>query len=114
MQITTQLATNRQSKPEPFLVIENVSKVYPTPKGRYVVLEQVNLEIQQGEFVCVIGHSGCGKTTLLNMVAGFSKPTDGLVMLQGKQIVEPGPDRMMVFQGYALLPWLTAYENIYL
>jgi nitrate ABC transporter ATP-binding subunit len=114
MQITTQSPTNLQPKPEPFLLIENVSKVYPTAKGRYVVLDQVNLEVQQGEFVCVIGHSGCGKTTLLNMVSGFSKPTDGLVTLQGKQILKPGPDRMMVFQGYALLPWLTAYENIYL
>jgi nitrate ABC transporter ATP-binding subunit len=114
MQITTQSPTNLQLKPEPFLLIENVSKVYPTAKGRYVVLDQVNLEVQQGEFVCVIGHSGCGKTTLLNMVSGFSKPTDGLVTLQGKQILKPGPDRMMVFQGYALLPWLTAYENIHL
>ena len=97
-----------------FLVIDGVSKVYPTPKGDYVVLQDVNLTIQQGEFVCVIGHSGCGKSTLLNMVSGFSKPTDGLVTLQGKRITEPGPDRMVVFQGYALLPWLTAYENIYL
>jgi nitrate ABC transporter ATP-binding subunit len=114
MQTTTQSPTNLQLQPEPFLLIENVSKVYPTPKGKYIVLEQVNLEVQQGEFVCVIGHSGCGKTTLLNMVSGFSKPTDGLVTLRGKQIVKPGPDRMMVFQGYALLPWLTAYENVYL
>jgi nitrate ABC transporter ATP-binding subunit len=112
--LTTQSATNLQPKPEPFLLIENVSKVYPTAKGKYVVLDQVNLEVKQGEFVCVIGHSGCGKTTLLNMVSGFSTPTDGLVTLQGKRIVKPGPDRMMVFQGYALLPWLTAYENIYL
>ena len=99
---------------EPFLAIENVSKVYPTPKGSYTVLEGVNLNVYEGEFVCLIGHSGCGKSTLLNMVAGFSQPTDGLVTLQGKRITEPGPDRMMVFQNYALLPWLTAYENVYL
>jgi bicarbonate transport system ATP-binding protein len=97
-----------------FLVIEAASKVYPTPKGDYVVLQDVNLTVQQGEFVCLIGHSGCGKSTLLSMVAGFSEPTEGLVALHGKRISEPGPDRMVVFQGYALLPWLTAYENIYL
>ncbi|QZZ21667.1 ATP-binding cassette domain-containing protein [Leptothermofonsia sichuanensis E412] len=112
---TTQSPTEaRLSSKEPFLIIDQVSKVYPTPKGDYVVLEQVDLKIHQGEFVCVIGHSGCGKTTLLNMVSGFARPTHGTVTLHGKQITEPGPDRMVVFQGYALLPWLTAYENIYL
>lgn len=113
--ITTQSTTDSPiSNQEPFLVIDNVSKVYPNPKGDYVVLEEVNLKVQEGEFVCVIGHSGCGKSTLLNMVAGFSEPTDGLVTLHGKRITKPGPDRMMVFQGYALLPWLSAYENVYL
>ena len=113
--LTNQSTTSSSvSTQEPFLVIDNVSKVYPTPKGDYVVLEQVNLEVRQSEFVCVIGHSGCGKSTLLNMVGGFTKPTAGTVTLHGKQITEPGPDRMVVFQGYALLPWLTAYENIYL
>ncbi len=113
--LTTQPAMSASiAHQDPFLVIENVSKVYPTPKGSYVVLEDVNLTVQEGEFVCVIGHSGCGKSTLLNMVGGFSQPTDGLVTLHGKRITKPGPDRMMVFQGYALLPWLTAYENIYL
>jgi nitrate ABC transporter ATP-binding subunit len=98
-----------------FLVIDEVAKVYPLPKGNsYTVLEGVNLTVQQGEFICLIGHSGCGKSTLLNMVSGFSKPTEGQVSLQGKAIVKPGPDRMVVFQGYALLPWLTAFENIYL
>jgi nitrate ABC transporter ATP-binding subunit len=98
----------------PFLTIEDVSKVYSTPTGPYTVLNGVNLTVQEGEFVCLIGHSGCGKSTLLNMVAGFSQPTDGEVSLKNKRITEPGPDRMMVFQNYALLPWLTAYENIYL
>ena len=106
--------TIAQSNQEAFLIIDNVSKVYPTPKGNYVVLDQVNLQVQEGEFVCVIGHSGCGKSTLLNMVSGFSEPTHGSVTLHGKRITKPGPDRMVVFQGYALLPWLTAYENIYL
>ncbi|MBW4595886.1 MAG: nitrate ABC transporter ATP-binding protein [Brasilonema angustatum HA4187-MV1] len=98
----------------PFLLIENVSKVYPTAKGSYTVLQDVNLTVNEGEFICVIGHSGCGKSTLLNMVAGFATPTDGSVLLNSKPITQPGPDRMMVFQNYALLPWLTTSENIYL
>jgi nitrate ABC transporter ATP-binding subunit len=97
-----------------FLAIEDVSKVYPTPTGPYTVLTGVNLTVQEGEFICLIGHSGCGKSTLLNMVAGFSQPTHGEVRLNANRVTEPGPDRMMVFQNYALLPWLTAYENIYL
>src|SRR4028119_2111553 len=99
---------------EPFLTIENVSKVYPTKKGSFTVLEGVNLTVQEGEFICVIGHSGCGKSTLLNMVSGFAFPTHGEVRVQGKPITKPGPDRMVVFQNYALLPWRTAFENIYL
>lgn len=99
---------------DPFLVIEDVSKIYPTKDGPYTVLDGVNLTVQEGEFICIIGHSGCGKSTLLNMVAGFSRPSYGDVQLQGKRILEPGPDRMMVFQGYALLPWLSVYENVYL
>jgi len=101
-------------KTAPFLTIEGVSKVYPTPKGPYTVLQDVNLNVKEGEFICLIGHSGCGKTTLLNMVAGFQTPTEGSVCLRSKPITQPGPDRMVVFQGYALLPWLTAIENIYL
>lgn len=97
-----------------FLAIDNVGKVYPTPTGGYTVLENVNVNIKEGEFICLIGHSGCGKTTLLNMVSGFNTPTTGEVRLRGQRIIKPGPDRMVVFQGYALLPWLTAYENIYL
>jgi nitrate ABC transporter ATP-binding subunit len=98
-----------------FLAIRNVKKSFPIADGdEYVVLDGVNLTVKQGEFVCIIGHSGCGKSTLLNMVSGFSQPTTGTVTLKGKPIVGPGPDRMVVFQGYALLPWLTAYENVYL
>jgi bicarbonate transport system ATP-binding protein len=73
---TTQSVTNATHR-EPFLVIEDVSKVYPTPKGPYTVLEGVNLTVSEGEFICVIGHSGCGKSTLLNMVSGFNTPTSG-------------------------------------
>ena len=98
----------------PLLRFEQLGKVYPTPAGPYPVLENINFEVNQGEFVCVIGHSGCGKSTLLNMVSGFATPTSGQVLLNGKPIEKPGPDRMVVFQGYALLPWMSAYENVYL
>jgi bicarbonate transport system ATP-binding protein len=113
---TTTQTIDRYNQPinETFLKIENVSKIYPTPKGPYTVLEGVNLTVNEGEFICVIGHSGCGKSTLLNMVSGFADATYGSVRLKGKDIVEPGPDRMVVFQGYALLPWLTVFENVYL
>ncbi len=97
-----------------FLVLDRASKSFPTPTGEYIVLDNVNLTIQQGEFICIIGHSGCGKSTLLNMVSGFSQPSSGTVTLNGKPIGKPGPDRMVVFQGYALLPWLTVYDNVFL
>jgi bicarbonate transport system ATP-binding protein len=112
---TDKSAQSQQETAEtPFLSIEEVSKVYPTPTGSYVVLEGVNLTVSEGEFICVIGHSGCGKSTLLNMVSGFATPTDGAVKLRGQVITKPGPDRMVVFQNYALLPWLTVFENVYL
>ena len=112
--LATATATPTTSLTQPLLRFEGLGKTYPTPTGPYPVLENVNLEVQQGEFICVIGHSGCGKSTLLNMVSGFATPTSGAVLLNGKPIEKPGPDRMVVFQGYALLPWLTAYENVYL
>ena len=97
-----------------FLSIENVNKVYPTRNGPYPVLQDVNLRVAQGEFICVIGHSGCGKSTLLNMVSGFNQPTEGQVLLEGTPITQPGPDRMVVFQNYALLPWRSVFDNVYL
>jgi bicarbonate transport system ATP-binding protein len=99
---------------QPLLRFEQMGLAYPTPKGPYPVLEGVNLDVQAGEFICVIGHSGCGKSTLLNTVSGFAKPSSGQVLLNGAPIQRPGPDRMVVFQGYALLPWLSAYDNVYL
>lgn len=111
---TSTSITKPAQKNEPFLVIENVSKIYPTSTGPYTVLDGVELSVGEGEFVCLIGHSGCGKSTLLNMVSGFNNPSDGEVRLNSKAIVEPGPDRMMVFQNYCLLPWMTAFENVYL
>jgi nitrate/nitrite transport system ATP-binding protein len=97
-----------------FLEFDSVAKIYPTAKGSYTVLEDVNFSIKEGEFVCVIGHSGCGKSTLLSMVSGLSKPSLGEIRLKNQPIVKPGPDRMVIFQNYSLLPWKTAYENVYL
>ncbi|WP_066426240.1 nitrate ABC transporter ATP-binding protein [Anabaena sp. 4-3] len=118
----TDFTRDRQGRPlgvgnqghRSFLEIQDVTKVYPTKKGPFTVLDGVNLNVEQGEFICVIGHSGCGKSTLLNMVSGFATPTTGQVLLEGQPITQPGPDRMVVFQNYALLPWRTAFENIYL
>jgi nitrate ABC transporter ATP-binding subunit len=112
---TLDLTDNDQKKnQDPFLVIDGVSKVYQTARGPYTVLEDVNLTVYEGEFICVIGHSGCGKSTLLNMVAGFNRPTAGEICLKSKPILRPGPDRMVVFQNYSLLPWMSAFENVYL
>lgn len=90
------------------LKIQGITKAY----GQNVVLDNINLDIGQGEFVCILGHSGCGKTTLLNMVAGFTKPSIGQILINDREIKQPGPDRMVVFQNYALLPWLTVYQNV--
>jgi nitrate/nitrite transport system ATP-binding protein len=101
------------SNTESFLAIENVVKTYPKPDGsRFVVLNGIDMTIGKQEYVSVIGHSGCGKSTLMRIVAGLEKATSGLVTLEGKAIRKPGSERMMVFQGYALLPWLTVRENI--
>jgi nitrate/nitrite transport system ATP-binding protein len=113
---TTNISVNQKSissQREPFLVIENLTKIYPSVKGPNVVLDGIDLSVKEGEFVCVIGHSGCGKSTLLNMVSGFNTPTQGEVRLQSKRITEPGPDRMMVFQNYCLLPWMSVFDNVY-
>ncbi|MGL6281190.1 MAG: nitrate ABC transporter ATP-binding protein [Microcoleaceae cyanobacterium] len=99
---------------ENYVVIDNVCKIYETARGPYTVLENVNLSVKDGEFICLIGHSGCGKSTLLNMVSGFNQPTTGEVRVNGVKVTEPGPERMMVFQNYSLLPWLTAEQNILL
>ncbi|MGA1262724.1 MAG: nitrate ABC transporter ATP-binding protein [Prochlorothrix sp.] len=109
-QSPTATATNSM----PLLTVDAVSKVYDTPNGVYPVLDQISLTVEEGEFITVIGHSGCGKSTLLNMVAGFTQPSSGTVYLDGRPVKAPGLDRMMVFQNYALLPWKTAFENVYL
>jgi nitrate/nitrite transport system ATP-binding protein len=96
-----------------FVEVDHVDKVFPLANGgRYIALENIDLQIKQGEFISLIGHSGCGKSTLLNMIAGLDLPSKGGVVLEGRQITAPGPDKMVVFQNYSLLPWLTVRENI--
>jgi nitrate/nitrite transport system ATP-binding protein len=96
-----------------FLEVKNLVKSYPTADGTdFTVLDGIDLSIGANEYISVIGHSGCGKSTLLKIVAGLETATSGLVTLEGKEIRKPGAERMMVFQHYSLLPWLTVQENI--
>jgi NitT/TauT family transport system ATP-binding protein len=92
--------------------IKNVQKVFKTPGGDVVALKDINLTIRPGEFVCLLGPSGCGKSTLLNAVAGFQPPSGGEIVVDQKVIRTPGPERGMVFQEYALFPWMTVEQNI--
>src|SRR5438093_9924542 len=92
--------------------LSNLTKIYATSKGPAVIVKDFDLRIGKGEFVCLIGHSGCGKSTVLSMVAGLNEITGGGIILAGKELVGAGPDRGVVFQSPCLLPWLTAYENV--
>ena len=96
----------------PLLELSDVGIEFPTPKGPFCALQNVNLKIKKGEFISLIGHSGCGKSTVLNIVAGLYQATQGGVVLGGKEVNEPGPERAVVFQNHSLLPWLTAYQNV--
>ncbi len=97
-----------------YLDISQLSKAYPTPKGPAIIVKDFNLRVRKGEFVCLIGHSGCGKSTVLSMVAGLSEVSEGGIILAGKEVTGPGPDRGIVFQSPCLLPWMTAFENVML
>lgn len=97
-----------------YVFIENVDMEFRSKKGVFKALENINLNIQQGEFVSIIGHSGCGKSTVLNLIAGLTQPTKGNLFCAGREIARPGPDRAVVFQNHSLLPWLTCFENVYL
>jgi bicarbonate transport system ATP-binding protein/nitrate/nitrite transport system ATP-binding protein len=96
-----------------YLKIENLEIAFNTPKGKFVAVKDINLDIEKGQIVSIIGHSGCGKSTILNAIGGMLFPTKGKVMLNNAAIKGPGPDRGIVFQNYSLLPWLTVYENIF-
>ena len=96
-----------------FVEVDHIDRIFPLPNGNsYTALKNIDLKIPQGEFVSLIGHSGCGKSTLLNIIAGLDRATTGGVILEGREVKEPGPDRMVVFQNYSLLPWLSVSENI--
>jgi nitrate/nitrite transport system ATP-binding protein len=85
---------------------------FPTPNGVFCALDRVQLHVRQGEFISLIGHSGCGKSTVLNIVAGLLQATRGGVIVDGREVAEPGPDRAMVFQNHSLLPWLSVFQNV--
>jgi nitrate/nitrite transport system ATP-binding protein len=97
-----------------FLKVEGLAKVYPGPRGKPAlkVFEEVNFSIARGEFVCIIGHSGCGKSTILNVLAGLEEASAGAVIMDGREVSGPSLDRGVVFQGHALLPWFSAKKNI--
>jgi len=95
-----------------YLKIDNVDKVFTRGSTQSEVLKDINLTVEKGDYVSIIGHSGCGKSTLLNIVAGLTNATQGGVLLEGREVNSPGPDRAVVFQNHSLLPWLTVYDNV--
>src|SRR5690606_31163043 len=97
---------------KPHLELSQLGISFPTPKGPFVALQNVNLEIGKGEFISLIGHSGCGKSTVLNLVAGLLQASSGGVILNQKEVNAPGPERAVVFQNHSLLPWLSVYQNV--
>jgi nitrate/nitrite transport system ATP-binding protein len=97
-----------------FVHVEGIGMTFRTKKGPFVALTDVHLSVQRGEFITLIGHSGCGKTTLLNLVAGLLRPTSGVLLCAGREITGPGPERGVVFQNHSLLPWLDCFDNVHL
>jgi nitrate/nitrite transport system ATP-binding protein len=98
---------------EKSIEIKNVTVSFDSLKGEYVAVRDIDLDINKGEIVSLIGHSGCGKSTLMNTISGLIKPAKGEVLVNGKKVNGPGPDRGVVFQNYSLLPWMSVYKNIY-
>jgi nitrate/nitrite transport system ATP-binding protein len=104
---------NSQRAPgKPFLKLDHVHKVFRRGAVETEVLKDVNLVIEEREYVSIIGHSGCGKSTLLNLIAGLQQVSSGAVLLEDREVKEPGPERAVVFQNHSLLPWLTVYDNV--
>jgi nitrate/nitrite transport system ATP-binding protein len=99
-------------KERPLLALEHVVKTFQRGTLTTEVLRDVDLTVDRGEFISIIGHSGCGKSTMLNLIAGLTRVTSGVVLLDNKEVNSPGPDRAVVFQNHSLLPWLTVYENV--
>ena len=97
---------------EKFISIEGIAKSYPSPTGVTTVFDDLWFSMQRGEFACVIGHSGCGKTTILNILAGLDTPSRGTVIVDDQEIVGPSLDRAVIFQSHALLPWRTVMGNV--
>ncbi|KJS13618.1 MAG: ABC transporter ATPase [Hoeflea sp. BRH_c9] len=106
------VAASTALRADSFLEFSQLKKVYPTPKGPLTVVDGFDLKMKKGEFTTLIGHSGCGKSTVLSMVAGLNPITEGAIILDGRHITQAGPDRAVVFQAPSLMPWLTAYENV--
>jgi len=96
------------------LEMTGLTKVFETPSGPFVAVKDVNADVAEGEFVCILGHSGCGKSTVLSILAGLERATFGGVVIDGREVDEPGPDRAVVFQSPCLLPWLSARQNVQL
>jgi nitrate/nitrite transport system ATP-binding protein len=96
----------------PYLKLDHIDKSFTRGKATTEVLKDVNLVIGKGEYVTIIGHSGCGKSTLLNIIAGLTPVTAGAVLLENREVNDPGPERAVVFQNHSLLPWLTVYDNV--
>ncbi len=97
-----------------FVELSGVNKAFATRKGVFLALQDVNLTIRKGEFISIIGHSGCGKSTVLNLIAGLLEASSGVLICNGREIAGPGPERAVVFQNHSLLPWLTCHDNILL
>lgn len=97
-----------------YIDIQYVEQTFKTKKGDFTALRDINLSVTKGEFMALIGHSGCGKSTLLNLLAGLTRPTQGVLLCAGREIAGPDPERAVVFQNHSLLPWLTCFENVYL